>query len=451
MASRPTDAENPSARAAVDDPLPDGGPASVARRAPFSDNPRVGARGQQTQQRILEAALEVFGDEGYEVCTVDRITRLAGCSRASFYQYFSSKPDVFRHLAGQLARQLSASIEALAPLTPDAAGREALRRWLDRYAEIYERYAPVFRAAQAAVESDEAAAGGFARAGGRVVAGFRSRVAGTLPPRLLDPVIGLVLESLARAFADLATVQLAEPSAVSTERFRDAVADVVHRTFFGLRPDANVHEPSGEPLPLLPFSPMLWDALQDDVVRSDADGSATARSLMEAGRDVFVARGYHGTRIDDVVERAGLSHGAFYRYFDSKEQFVRIVAIRAMRTVSTAFLEIPDARALAARGGGAALRRWLRRYNTTQAAEAALIRVWADATLADPTLRADSAAVLDWGRRRMADFLRPRGFGDVDVEAMVLVAVLGAFGTSERSGPSLDAAAHLVERGLLGR
>lgn len=450
MASRPPDAEPAAARAAVDDPLPDGAPGSVARRAPFSDNPQVGARGQQTQQRILEAALEVFGAEGYERCSVDRITTVAGCSRASFYQYFSGKPDVFRHLAGQLARQLSASIEALAPLTGDAAGRDALRRWIDRYAEIYERYAPVFRAAQAAVESDEAVAGGFARAGGRVVAGFRSRVAGTLPPRLLDPVIGLVLESLARAFADLSIVQLAEPSAVSSERFRDAVADVVHRTFFGLRPEANVHPPTGDAAPLLPFSPMLWRALQDDV-RSDADGSATVRSLMEAGRDVFVARGYHGTRIDDVVERAGLSHGAFYRYFDSKDEFVRIVAIRAMRTVSTAFLEIPGARALASRNGGAALRRWLRRYNTTQAAEAAVIRVWADATLADPTLRADSAAVLDWGRRRMADFLRPRGFGDVDTEAMVLVAVLGAFGTSERSTPSLDAAAHLIERGLLGR
>jgi AcrR family transcriptional regulator len=35
------------------------------RRAPFSDNPQVGARGQRTQQRILDAALRVFGEEGY--------------------------------------------------------------------------------------------------------------------------------------------------------------------------------------------------------------------------------------------------------------------------------------------------------------------------------------------------------------------------------------------------
>ena len=70
----------------------DGGPADVVRRAPFADNPHVGARGQRTQQRILDAALEVFG-EGYDRCSIDSITKRAGCSRAAFYQYFSSKED----------------------------------------------------------------------------------------------------------------------------------------------------------------------------------------------------------------------------------------------------------------------------------------------------------------------------------------------------------------------
>ena len=54
----------------------------------------------------------------------------------------------------------------------------------------------------------------------------------------------------------------------------------------------------------------------------------------------------------------------------------------------------------------AALRGWLRRYNTAQVGEAAMIRVWVDATLPDATLRADSAAAFDWGWRRLARFLR---------------------------------------------
>ena len=72
----------------------------------------------------------------------------------SFYQYFANKEDVFRQLAGQVARQVSASTEALDPLTDDADGWSALRAWVARYAEIHARYEPVFHA----LESDDALA-----------------------------------------------------------------------------------------------------------------------------------------------------------------------------------------------------------------------------------------------------------------------------------------------------
>ena len=62
-------------------PPPPGPPPDVVRRAPFADNPQVGARGQRTQQRILDAALEVFGESGYHGCGVDAIATRAGCSR----------------------------------------------------------------------------------------------------------------------------------------------------------------------------------------------------------------------------------------------------------------------------------------------------------------------------------------------------------------------------------
>src|SRR3954469_25718123 len=127
--------------------------AAVRRRAPFSDNPRVGVRGQRTQQRILDAALRVFGDAGYHQCSIDTITKLAGCSRVSFYQYFESKEDVFRHLAVQVARQLNASTDLLEPVTADSAGWDTFRAWGGRYAEIYARYEPIFTAFPAAAES----------------------------------------------------------------------------------------------------------------------------------------------------------------------------------------------------------------------------------------------------------------------------------------------------------
>ena len=454
MAPRPTNSDREPTPAAGGALLPDGERGRVARRAPFSDNPHVGARGQRTQQRILDAALQVFGDEGYHQCGIDRITKVAGCSRASFYQYFSGKEDVFRHLAEQVGRQVNASIEVLGPLTADAEGWSAVRAWLARYADIYGRYEPVFKAFQAAVESDEAIAGGSVRSGERSVAGIRSRlVTTTLPPRQLDPVIALVLEFLPRTFADVMTFRLVTPTAYPEERIGDALADIVHRTLFGLRADVNVHPPDDPRPPSLEFGPVMRDALErsSSAPELNAAGRRTLQALMDAGRDVFVARGYHRTRINDVVAAAGVSHGAFYRYFESKDQFAHLLAVQAIRKVSTAFVDIPAESAMEGSAGRAALRRWLRRYNTMQAAEAAMVRVWADAALHDTSLRGDSAAALDWGRRRMAQFLRRRDFGDVDTEAMVMVALLAAFGSRERSPAVVDAAAHVIERGFLGR
>jgi AcrR family transcriptional regulator len=443
----------PAGAAVADDRRDDGESDAVVRRAPFSDNPRVGARGQRTQQRIVDAALRVFGEEGYHQCGVARITQLAGCSRASFYQYFSGKEDVFRHLAGQVARQLSASTEALGLVTPDADGWRSTRAWVARYADVYERYEPVFLVFQTAAASDAAVAGGSARTGERHVASFRSRLtATTLPPRQLDPVITLLLGCLPRTFDIAGILRSATPSGYPRERIEDALADVVHRTLFGLQA-VNVHAPARRRPPVLEFSPAVQDALGHDGTARHLTpgGRRTLQALMEAGRELFVARGYHDTRINDVVAAAGLSKGAFYRYFESKDRLVQVLAVQAIRTVSATLADIPPATAPDGAARTAALRRWLRRYNATQAGEAAMIRVWADAALDDTAFRSDSAAALDWGRRRLAHILRPRGFGDVDSEAVFAVALLGTFGARERPAATIDAAAHIIERGLLGR
>jgi hypothetical protein len=51
----------------------------------------------------------------------------------------------------------------------------------------------------------------------------------------------------------------------------------------------------------------------------------------------------------------------------------------------------------------------------------------------------------------MSRFLRPREFGDANVDAVVMVALLGVFGARQRSPGEVEAAAHIIERGLLGR
>jgi AcrR family transcriptional regulator len=431
------------------DGRPDGAVA-VVRRTPFSDNPRVGARGQRTQQRILDAALRAFGEEGYHGCSIDRITKVARCSRVSFYQYFASKEDVFQQLAGQVARQVSASTEALDPLTADVEGWAAMRAWVARYAEIHARYEPVFHA----LESDEALAAVARHTGGETVARIHSRlVTTTLPPRQLDPVIRLALECLNHTLDVRGVLESVAPGAYPSDRIEDAVTDVLHRTLFGLRADVNVHAPGGPRPPAVEIGPEMRDLLRrdDDALAADVSNGGARVALLASAHDVFVKRGYHNTRVDDLVASAGVSHGAFYRYFRNKDELARILTARAVQTVGTAVTEIPDIIELDGPKGTSALRRWLRRYHTTHANESAMLRVWVDAALQDRALRVESAPLLDWGRRRMTRYLRTRDFGDVDMDAVVLVALFGVFGARQRPAPEVDAAAQIIERGLLGR
>jgi AcrR family transcriptional regulator len=422
---------------------------AVTRRAPFSDNPRVGARGQRTRQRILDAALQLFGDEGYHQCSIARISELADCSRVSFYQYFSGKEDVFRSVAGQVARQISASTEAIDPLTPDARGWDGLRAWVGRYGDIHTRYGPIFQGLPAAFKDDEGFTTAVAHLGDQSVSRIRSKLSsGDLPARQLDPLIALLVACLTRTLDDAATLRVAAPEAYPRERIEVGFTDVMHRSLFG-RNAFNAH--GGKPLrpPRIEFGPDVGAMMaKEEAIRNGTDKRAALNALVDHGRDVFVQRGYHATRVDDLADAAGVSHGVFYRYFENKNELAIVLTVQAMRAVGDAFVGIPDVAA----GNGPELRRWFRRYNAAQTGEAAMIRVWVEAAIEDARLRSLSASALDWGRRRMVRVLGARGActGDVDVEAIVMVALLGAFGSRPRGAASVDAAANIVERGLLG-
>jgi AcrR family transcriptional regulator len=55
-------------------------------------------------------------------------------------------------------------------------------------------------------------------------------------------------------------------------------------------------------------------------------GALTRARLIDAAKQVFEEAGFLEARISDIAERAGLSHGSFYHYFESKEQIFREVA-----------------------------------------------------------------------------------------------------------------------------
>jgi AcrR family transcriptional regulator len=55
-------------------------------------------------------------------------------------------------------------------------------------------------------------------------------------------------------------------------------------------------------------------------------GVQTRARLVHAAKEIFEADGFLEARISDITERADLSPGAFYHYFDSKDQVFREIA-----------------------------------------------------------------------------------------------------------------------------
>lgn len=62
-----------------------------------------------------------------------------------------------------------------------------------------------------------------------------------------------------------------------------------------------------------------------------ARGRRTRAQLVAAAAEVFAEKRYLDTNIADIVAQAGVAHGTFYRYFDSKEQIFNEVALDIQR------------------------------------------------------------------------------------------------------------------------
>ncbi|WP_225726645.1 MULTISPECIES: TetR family transcriptional regulator C-terminal domain-containing protein [unclassified Nocardia] len=72
----------------------------------------------------------------------------------------------------------------------------------------------------------------------------------------------------------------------------------------------------------------------------------TRQLLVEEGAAGFLANGYHGTGIKQVLDKVGVPKGSFYNYFDSKETFGQAVieyhSDCVQRNLAAAFGSAPD-------------------------------------------------------------------------------------------------------------
>ena len=54
-------------------------------------------------------------------------------------------------------------------------------------------------------------------------------------------------------------------------------------------------------------------------------GEEKRRQLLDAAVRVFARKGFHGSRVGDIAEEAGVAHGLLYHYFKSKDEVLEAV------------------------------------------------------------------------------------------------------------------------------
>ncbi len=152
-------------------------------------------------------------------------------------------------------------------------------------------------------------------------------------------------------------------------------------------------------------------------------GRRTRDGLVAAASEVFQERGFNDTRMSDVAERAGVSHGTVYVYFDSKQAVLSAVVAQMLDDIGD-YLRAGEADDAAGRIAEANLR-YLRVYTR----HARLLQVVEEVATAD----ADFAALLaDFRARHVARVaegikrLQAEGRAAADLDPDVSAAALSA-------------------------
>jgi AcrR family transcriptional regulator len=99
-------------------------------------------KGIKTRQKLLDVAEEVFGTKGYFAASIVDITQQANVAQGTFYNYFSSKYEIFAELIRQLSRDFR--IEIKQEIARAKTQREALEigihvflRWVKNHRNLY--------------------------------------------------------------------------------------------------------------------------------------------------------------------------------------------------------------------------------------------------------------------------------------------------------------------------
>lgn len=151
----------------------------------------------------------------------------------------------------------------------------------------------------------------------------------------------------------------------------------------------------------------------------------TSTLIQEKAREVFLAKGYHGTKIEDIAEAAGLSRASFYTYFPSKRDVLLACGNDAYRAMDELLRRMQQ---LADNAAPDLIEQVVRSYMELLDQHGGFILIWGQAGLDDPDLRsAGMRAKLHSARRLARMFGVSQGDDDPGLVGLALQVMIDRY------------------------
>jgi AcrR family transcriptional regulator len=166
---------------------------------------------------------------------------------------------------------------------------------------------------------------------------------------------------------------------------------------------------------------------------------ARREEVLAAARRCFGRGGFHQTTMQDLFAESGLSAGAFYRYFASKDELIAAIAEENIRDVLTAVRAIvADSAAQSVGDVLADIVEFVQAKNDENGLAGMAVQVWAEA-LREPALAQQVGELLG----ELAEIVRSHQVAG-DLPAAVPAVAIAAALTAAVAG-------HILQLALLGQ
>jgi len=256
------------------------------------------SKGQRTKQLILEKAVEVFREEGFQEGSIVMIASRIGMTPSSIYKYFSNKEAIYNELATTFKKLMIQRI------------RGAVDNRLDvpaNITNIVKTYISTIR--------DNVALYDTFRQVEFVNLGLAKEYY-----RELTGTIKSCLDARAREAIDTETVAYAIVGSI----YLVVIQAVIWGDGTGVTPEEIVPfilhgiDARGD------FVPYLLPRRRCDEPQQTAtsQGEITKRTIMKTAEHLFGRNGYHKTHITDIATASDVGLGTIYLYFHSKKEIL---------------------------------------------------------------------------------------------------------------------------------